>query len=220
MSCVSFPPAPLSSSFTGERWAPVPEDSGGAGLCRPPAVEEERERGSLSTSEGTVHFDEPELELILRPGFSEGAWSWLRTPGPRLGHSPRPQLWGHAGPLLAGAQAASMQEPRPPPPLVPSVTATGVGGEDGLPETMQAARSTPRRGCCHDGDLCSGHPGGSWSISSVVPRVTRASCEDAAARLLGSWALADRRVRPPCRVRRCRQWEWSCGCHGATSPPP
>lgn len=186
---------------------PVPEDSGGAGLCRPPAVEEEGERGSLSTSQGTVHFDEPKLELVLRPGFSEEAWSWLRTPGPCLGHSPRPHLWGHAGPLLAGAQAASVQEPRLLPPLVPSVTAIGVRREGGLPETTQAARSTPWWGCCHDGDLRPGHPGGSWSISSVVPRVSRASCEDAATRSPGSWALADRRMRPPCCVGRCRQWE-------------
>ena len=161
----SLPPAPLSSSFTGERRVPVPEDSGGAGLCRPPAVEEEGERGSLSTSEGTVHFDEPELELVFRPGFSEEAWSWLRTPGPCLGHSPRPHLRGHAGPLLAGAQATSVQEPRPLPPLVPSVTATGVGREGGLPETTQAARSTPRRGCCHDGDLVQG----TWAAHGASP---------------------------------------------------
>lgn len=94
----------------------VPEDSGEAGLCRPPAVEEEGERGSLSTSEGTVHFDEPELELVLRLGFSEETWSWLRTPGPCLGHSPPAPVTGPCG-APAGRCQGPLQGRSPSPRL-------------------------------------------------------------------------------------------------------
>lgn len=82
-----------------------------------PLPSRRRERGgSLSTSEGTVHFDEPELELVLRLGFSEETWSWLRTPGPCLGHSPPAPVTGPCG-APAGRCQGPLQGRSPSPRL-------------------------------------------------------------------------------------------------------
>lgn len=107
-----FPSSPLSSALPEARWGARPLKTRGELASADHRRGGERERGSLSTSEGTVHFDEPELELILRPGFSEGPGLGC-GPGPRFRTQPPAPVMGTRGALLAGAQAASMQEPRP-----------------------------------------------------------------------------------------------------------
>lgn len=147
---------------------PVPEAPRGSGLWGPRPIEEEGERGALSTSErAAVHSDEPELKLVFDWGSSGRGLVLAAGPwGPSLGRSlPIPVTGMHKFPAEQVQRAASVQEhPQPYTPTSwPLNRATHISDEPIRKNTGSPQKDTVKP-VTTEVILIQGSPDGSWGM--------------------------------------------------------